>query len=109
MFPTDLVVRVLAHCDLDTRIAFKVKPNRLDTKDYPDWRTHDGLVYIRATKSLFNFISQTVSWPIELDIECDGLIIFNLYEQTYTCTHNGGGGMYFSKEPWATDLKVLIK
>ncbi len=115
MLPSNLVAKVLAHCDMDTRIAFKVKPNRLDTTDQPDWRPHGGVVYIRETGTLFNFVRPNilvVSRPVTLDIECDGLSIFNLYNHAYTtCTYTRGASelAYCSRESWATDLKVLIK
>jgi hypothetical protein len=110
----DIAPRILRHCDIDTRLALSVPPGRVDTSGVPVWRPHDGIVYRSESGTLFNFHQpgfHTRCHPVALDIECDGLLIFNLYGQPYTCdtfADTGGVTCTPTRATWATDLKVLI-
>jgi hypothetical protein len=116
MVPPVVAEHILYQTDIDTRMALKMPPRKLDTSQWDLLVSrHDGLVYIRECSALFNFRLQdgySIMRPVNLDINEDELMIFNLYEHPYTYEFYSDTGYFVvdsRKDTWATELKVLLR
>jgi hypothetical protein len=111
---------VLKYMDIDSRRALGALPRRLDptlisnlesklTRDTP-------LVYLPHTRTIFNFNSKCDGYlriyrPMILDMELDGLYIFNLYDQDWSYELISDRGDVYCQtmsSPWCTELKLKI-
>lgn len=102
----NLMTRILYMTDIDTRIAFRLKPKRLPVYVFP---MKTGMLYDPRRKILYNF------YPVDYYVirknvdlrEDDGLYIFSGDQQVEVYNHRGLHIMY-SNQVWLTEHPVQM-
>jgi len=113
--------KILSHLDdPDLRRQFGIPPRRIpnDRKRHLERRLtfpRHGIVWSPSSRALyvFNYPDRHVIMkPVTLDINLDGLYIFNLYEQPYeeAIYWNNGAVLVNPKySSWATESTVVLQ
>jgi hypothetical protein len=119
--PTELIRKIIewSSPSIDVQLCFKIPPKKInEAKAWRLWyllKSHDGLVYNLETKTLYNFRvpgSHIIRRPIELNYHTAGLWVFNDTEDKHIVeiiSPNGTFQSYISRDPWATELRVLLR
>ena len=102
----NLTRRILYMSDIDTRIAFRLEPRRLEKRIFP---MKTGMLYDPRRKVLYNF------YPVDYYVirknvdlrEDDGLYIFSGDQQVEVYDKRGFHIMY-SSETWMTEHPVQM-
>jgi len=102
----NLTKRILYMSDIDTRIAFRLKPRRLEPQYFP---MKTGMVYDLRRKVLYNFYPvdyYVIRRNVDLQVD-DGLYIFSGDQQVEVYDKSGFHVMY-SSETWMTEHPVQM-
>lgn len=102
----NLTRRILYMSDIDTRIAFRLKPRRLPVYDFP---MKTGMLYDPRRKVLYNFYPvdyYVIRRNVDLQVD-DGLYIFSGDQQIEVYDKCGFHVMY-SSETWMTEHPVQM-
>ena len=96
---------------IDTRLYFRLPPKKLDVK--LDLYSHDGIVYIKESKSLHIFrvpVCHIIHRPVEMNSMDEWFSVFNQDEQEHrieTTTINRKES-FISRGSFYTELRVLL-
>ena len=102
---------------IDTRLYFRLPPNRIDSKRAQDlWfrlSCHDRIIYNVASKSLHIFRipeCHVIHRPIELDSTDEWFSVFNQYEQEHRIetTTVDRKESFISRGSFYTEMRVLL-
>jgi len=102
----NLIRRILYMMDIDTRIAFRLEPRRLEPQYFP---MKTGMLYDPRRKVLYNFYPvdyYVIRRNVNLTID-DGLYIFSGDHQVDIYNERGFHIMY-SSETWMTEHPVQM-
>lgn len=109
--------RVGRHFDLNLRIELGLPPRRLDPKIISNLESkfpRPILVYLSATKTLFNFKLRLmrILRPLTLDyLDDTGLVMFNILGEDWSyeiISEEGSVHIEPMNNPWCTELKIKI-
>jgi hypothetical protein len=117
--PCEIIRKIILMSDpsIDTRLYFRLPPNRLDSQRARDlWNmlSHDGLFYIKETKSLHIFRipgCHVIHRPVEMDSMDEWFYVFNEGGRSHSIetTTRHGTHITSSEVSFYTEMRVLLK
>jgi hypothetical protein len=112
--PCEIIRKIILMSDpsIDTRLYFRLPPKRLDVK--LDLYSHDGIVYIKESKSLHIFRipgCHVVHRPVEMDSMDEWFTVFNEGARSHMIetTTRHGTHVTSSEVSFYTEMRVLLK
>ena len=111
--PSEIIRKIIIMSDpsIDTRLYFRLPPKRLDVK--LDLYSHDGIVYIKESKSLHIFRvpgCHIIHRPVEMDSMDEWFSVFNEggHAHVIETTTRDGTRVTSSEVSFYTEMRVQV-
>jgi hypothetical protein len=111
--PCEIIRKIIIMSDpsIDTRLYFRLPPKRLDVK--LDLYSHDGIVYIKESKSLHIFRvpgCHIIHRPVEMDSMDEWFSVFNEggHAHMIETTTRDGTHVTSSEVSFYTEMRVQV-
>ena len=114
--PSEIIRKIIIMSDpsIDTRLYFRLPPKRLDSQRAQDFlNRHDGIVYIKETKSLHIFRvpgCHIIHRPVEMDSMDEWFSVFNEggHAHMIETTTRDGTRVTSSEVSFYTEMRVQV-